>query len=118
MIYLSPPTETLEGRIEPTWPEYQSANPALEQLRAILPHTVPHVMTRNDAVTVTTLQMETDKSMTTPWRSPASELEKFSASLLSPQCLSGSIAQDNLALSCPVPTVNLFFTCALYQIIH
>ncbi|CAL5411696.1 unnamed protein product [Camellia sinensis] len=104
LMCLSPTTETLEGRIEPTWPEYQSANPAMEQHTAILPHKVPHVMTRNNAFTATTLQMETDKSMTTPWRSSASESQVFSATLLSPQCLSGSIALDNLAQSCPVPT--------------
>ncbi|CAL5433704.1 unnamed protein product [Camellia sinensis] len=104
LMCLSPTTETLEGRIEPTWPEYQSANSAMEQHTGILPHKVPHVMTRNNAVTATTLQMETDKSMTTPWRSSASESQVFSATLLSPQCLSGSIALDNLAQSCPVPT--------------
>ncbi|GMP96739.1 hypothetical protein CsSME_00045246 [Camellia sinensis var. sinensis] len=76
----------------------------MEQRTGILPHKVPHVMTRNNAVTATTLQMETDKSMTTPWRSSASESQVFSATLLSPQCLSGSIALDNLAQSCPVPT--------------
>ncbi|KAI7995080.1 Protein NLP1 [Camellia lanceoleosa] len=103
LICLYPTTETLEGRIEPTWPEYRSANPALEQHRAILPHTVPHVMTRKNAATVTTSQMETYKSMTTPCRSSASGFEVFSASLQSPQCLTGSIAQDNLAQSCPLP---------------
>ncbi|XP_028082390.1 uncharacterized protein LOC114283709 isoform X1 [Camellia sinensis] len=105
LIWFPPTTETLEGRNEPTWPECQSANPALEQHRAILPCTVPDVVTRNNAVTVTTVQMETDKSMTTPCWSSASELEVVSASPLPPQCLSGSIAQDNLPLSCPVPTL-------------